>query len=67
METIKVGLSKGVTLNLGNYESAKFDCWMEAEVLEKERDTTLDLFSELIDNRLEQEAKVLERSIAKRK
>ena len=37
METIKVGLSKGVTLNLGNYESAKFDCWMEAEVLEKER------------------------------
>ena len=40
---------------------------MEAEVLEKERDTTLDLFSELIDNRLEQEAKELERSIAKRK
>ena len=67
MATIKVALSKGVTLNLGNYESAKFDCWMEAEVLEKERDTTLDLFSELIDNRLEQEAKELERSIAKRK
>jgi len=26
-QTVTVGLSRGLTVNLGNYESARIDCW----------------------------------------
>lgn len=50
-----VGISKGYTINLGNYESARISCWMtricddnEVEIMD-----TLGEISQLIDEQIE--------------
>lgn len=56
-----VGLSKGITLNLGNYESAKISCWMSKNVPEEEKDimNALNDISEMIDEQIQFEAEEL--------
>lgn len=53
-----VGLSKGVTLNLGNYQSARISCWISRTVNEDDKtvmDTLADI-SQLIDEQIEFES-----------
>lgn len=47
-----VGLSVGVTLNLGDYQSLRVDCWISQEVHEGEDRQVIvnDLTKELQDN-----------------
>lgn len=50
-----VGLSKGLTINLGNYESARINCWISRTVKDDEKvvmDTLADI-SQLIDEQIE--------------
>lgn len=56
---VKIGLSKGITLNTGNYESARIDYWMERTVPESEKDSTLAEMSKEIDNVLDAEVQEL--------
>ncbi len=56
----KVGLNVGVTMNLGNYESARVDAW--AEVTMKEGETAKQAFERVntqLQIQLEQRAKEL--------
>ena len=43
-----VGMSKGYTINLGNYESAKIDCWM-SRVVPDEDTAAMDALAEISD------------------
>jgi hypothetical protein len=54
----RVGLSKGCTLNMGNYQSAKIDCWIERVVEDDEvvvMDTLADI-SRILDEHIEYES-----------
>lgn len=51
-----VGLSKGITKNMDNYESLRVDCWVSVKVKEGEDpNAVLDVISDAIDDRLELE------------
>jgi hypothetical protein len=53
-----VGLSKGITINLGNYESARINCWISRTVNEDEKsvmDALADI-STMIDEQIEFES-----------
>ncbi len=51
-----VGLSKGITKNMDNYESLRVDCWVSVQVKEGEDpEKILDILSDAIDKRLELE------------
>lgn len=59
-----VGLSKGLTVNLGNYESARINCWISRTVKDEEKivmDTLADI-SQLIDEQIEFEVNELRES-----
>lgn len=57
-----VGLSKGLTVNLGNYESARVNCWISRTVNEDEQTVMDNLvqISEMIDEQLQFEVDELE-------
>lgn len=38
---VKIGMSQGITKNMGNYESYRCDLWLEKVVAEKDLDTTV--------------------------
>lgn len=57
-----VGLAKGVTLNMGGYQSARVDCWIARVVDDTNKsvmDTLADL-SQLISEHIEYESEDLE-------
>lgn len=56
-----VGLSKGITKNMDNYESLRVDCWVSVQVKPNEDpNAILNTISDAIDERLELEvSKVL--------
>lgn len=61
---VTVGFSKGYTINLGNYESARINCWVSKKVKDDERlvlDTMAEI-SSLIDEQLEYELDELNNS-----
>ena len=56
----KVGAHLGLTKNLGNYESAKFEAWVEQEVENvHDKDVWADLWDE-IDSQLEEKLKEIQ-------
>jgi hypothetical protein len=55
-----VGLSKGVTFNLGNYQSARIDCWISSTCEEDACEEELQEISEMIDEQLEKEREELD-------
>ena len=52
---IKVGISKSVTKNMGNYESAKIEYWIEKECEESEQERVTQELSLAIDDYLQGE------------
>lgn len=66
-ETVKVGLLKGVTLNIGNYESARFDFWEERAVPLADKEKTIAEISQHIDSVIESEVTELDRQLKKAK
>ncbi len=51
-----VGMSKGITKNMGDYESLRVDCWMSDEPLEGETtQQALDRLSKVINDQVELE------------
>ena len=51
-----VGLSKGVTVNMGDYQSARVDCWVTTTIEEGETvQQALSRLAEIIDTRIEVE------------
>ena len=61
MGQTRIGLAKGLTLNLGNYQSARVEAWAERVVEDNEHSVNeaLNDMSILIDNVLEEETKDL--------
>lgn len=55
----KVGISKSVTKNMGNYESAKVEYWIEEECEDCERDYVTQKLSMAIDDYLQAEIEEL--------
>ena len=57
-----VGLSKGLTINLQNYESARIDCWISKVTNDDEVSVmdTLVQISEMIDEQLQYEVDEIE-------
>lgn len=53
----KIGLSKGMTINLGNYQSAKISVWMERIVEDDNHSSTQNLqdMSQYLDDWLQSE------------
>lgn len=52
---MKIGIKKSFTKNLGNYESAKVEYWLEKEVPDEQEDFTRQELSLKIDDYLEKE------------
>lgn len=59
--TRRIGVSKGLTINLGNYESARISYWMERVIPDSDSECTKAIIemSELVENALEEEAREL--------
>lgn len=58
---VRVGMSKGVTLNMENYESMRIDCWISDVVGEKEtKKEAFDRIGKLLDEVLEEAANSVE-------
>lgn len=57
-----VGLSKGVTLNLGSYQSARIDCWVSRVCNDSEKDIMDNLaeISVILDEQIEYESDQLQ-------
>lgn len=57
----KIGISKGITINTGNYESARINVWVERIIPEGEKERTKNLqeLSEYLDDWLIVESKEL--------
>jgi hypothetical protein len=57
----RIGLSKGATINMGNYESARVDVWMERVVPDNDHDmkVALEEMSNVLNSELEEEVKKL--------
>ena len=60
----RVGLSKGMTINMGDYQSARVDLWMERVVPDNDRDVEKAIMemSESIDGYLAEEIEDLRNS-----
>ena len=53
LEKDKIGLSKGVTVNLGDYQSMRVDCWLTTSLIEGETEQqALNRISNIIDDRV---------------
>ena len=52
---MKVGISKSVTKNMGNYESAKIEYWLEKECEESEQERVTQELSIAVDDYLQSE------------
>ena len=52
---MKVGISKSVTKNMGNYESAKIEYWLEKECEENEQERVTQELSVAVDDYLQSE------------
>ena len=52
---MKVGISKSVTKNMGNYESAKIEYWLEKECEESEQERVTQELSVTVDDYLQSE------------
>ena len=52
---MKVGISKSVTKNMGNYESAKIEYWLEKECEESEQERVTQELSVVVDDYLQSE------------
>ena len=52
---MKVGISKSVTKNIGNYESAKIEYWLEKECEESEQERVTQELSVTVDDYLQSE------------
>ena len=53
LETDKIGLSKGVTVNLGDYQSMRVDCWLTTSLKDGETEQqALNRISTIIDDRV---------------
>ena len=53
LEKDKIGLSKGVTVNLGDYQSMRVDCWLTTSLIEGETEQqALNRISTIIDDRV---------------
>lgn len=54
----RVGLAKGATINLGDFQSARIDVWMERVVEESDDsvEEALDFMSLMLDRRIEEES-----------
>ena len=52
---IKVGISKSVTKNMGNYENAKIEYWLEKECEESEQERVTQELSVAVDDYLQSE------------
>lgn len=52
---MKVGISKSVTKNMGNYESAKIEYWLEKECEESEQERVTQELSVAVDDYLQSE------------
>ena len=52
---MKVGISKSVTKNMGNYESAKVEYWLEKECEESEQERVTQELSVAADDYLQSE------------
>ena len=52
---MKVGISKSVTKNMGNYESAKIESWLEKECEESEQERVTQELSVAVDDYLQSE------------
>ena len=52
---MKVGISKRVTKNMGNYESAKIEYWLEKECEESEQERVTQELSVAVDDYLQSE------------
>lgn len=61
-EIATVGLSKGMTINLGNYESARISCWISKPTKTDDKSImdTMAEISTLLDEQLEFEISELE-------
>jgi hypothetical protein len=58
-----VGLSKGITKNLGDYESARVDCWMSSTVEHLKAVDALEEMSSLIDDTIDQELTAIAKAL----
>lgn len=58
---VRVGLSKGVTINMGDFQSARIDVWISkvCDDNKVEIEETLNEISKIIDERIEYEANQL--------
>ena len=52
---MKVGICKSVTKNMGNYESAKIEYWLEKECEEREQERVTQELSVAVDDYLQSE------------
>ena len=52
---MKVGICKSVTKNMGNYESAKSEYWLEKECEESEQERVTQELSVAVDDYLQSE------------
>ena len=52
---MKVGISKSVTKNMGTYESAKIEYWLEKECEESEQERVTQELSVAVDDYLQSE------------
>ena len=52
---MKVGISKSVTKNMGNYESAKIEYWLKKECEESEQERVTQELSVAVDDYLQSE------------
>ena len=56
---MKVGICKSVTKNMGNYESAKIEYWLEKECEESEQERVTQELSVAVDDYLQSELNAL--------
>ena len=52
---LTVGISKGITKNMDNYESLRIDCWLTSDVIDEEPQETIKRLSAIIDETIQNE------------
>jgi hypothetical protein len=60
---MKVSMKKGITLNLGNYESIRLDVGIEMDVEEGDFNKSIDSLDEQVTSELESQAKRYKKDI----
>lgn len=64
---MKIGMSKGYTINCGNFNSAKIEYWEERDIDVADRDKELAKMAKDIDKVIEDEVLELQKSMSKQK